>query len=73
MDGKSRWVDNVIIERWFRSLKIENIYINEYATPRELGYGIAIYVNDYNNSRSHQSLTNMRPFEVFRNNKVNIA
>ena len=33
MDGKARWVDNVIIERWFRSLKCENIYITEYGSP----------------------------------------
>jgi putative transposase len=36
MDGKARWVDNVIIERWFRSLKCENIYITEYTSQREL-------------------------------------
>lgn len=36
MDGKARWVDNVIIERWFRSLKCDYIYINEYETPKEL-------------------------------------
>ena len=40
MDGKARWVDNVIIERWFRSLKCEDIYINEYNTPKELRRGI---------------------------------
>ena len=67
MDGKSRWADNVMIERWFRSLKFENIYTNEYETPRELRRGIAGYINDYNNNRPHQSLKNMRPFEAFRN------
>ena len=36
MDGKSRWADNIMIERWFRSLKTEKIYIEEYATEREL-------------------------------------
>lgn len=35
MDGKSRWADNIIIERWFRSLKTEQIYINEYGSPKE--------------------------------------
>lgn len=53
MDGKARWVDNVIIERWFRSLKCENIYINEYETPRQLRHGIAAYVSEYNNERPH--------------------
>lgn len=33
MDGKSRWADNVMIERWFRSLKTEEIYLNEYPNP----------------------------------------
>ena len=65
MDGKARWVDNVVIERWFRSLKVENIYITEYNTPRELRFGIAQYIDDYNHHRPHQTLDNMRPFEVF--------
>ncbi len=34
MDGKSRWADNMMIERWFRSLKTELIYINEFHSPR---------------------------------------
>jgi putative transposase len=65
MDGKARWIDNVIIERWFRSLKTENIYINEYNNPRELRRGIYDYINDYNHHRPHQSLDNMRPVEVY--------
>lgn len=56
MDGKGRWVDNVIIERWFRSLKIENIYINEYISPRSLHIGLNEYVERYNFVRPHQSL-----------------
>ena len=65
MDGKARWIDNVIIERWFRSLKCEYIYINEYSTPKELRQGIKSYVTDYNNHRPHQSLANRYPCEVF--------
>ena len=65
MDGKARWIDNVIIERWFRSLKCENIYINEYNSPRELRRGISDYINDYNHHRPHQSLGNMRPVEIY--------
>ena len=48
MDGKSRWADNIMIERWFRSLKTELIYINEYRSPRELRMAIRDYINDYN-------------------------
>jgi len=33
MDGRSRWADNIMIERWFRSLKTEEVYINEYHSP----------------------------------------
>ena len=66
MDGKARWVDNVIIERWFRSLKCDNIYINEYKTPRELRLGIKDYVNEYNNERPHQSLGYQYPEKVYR-------
>ena len=65
MDGKARWVDNVIIERWFRSLKWDDIYINEYNSPKELRRGIAVYVRDYNNQRPHQSLGYKAPVEVF--------
>jgi len=43
MDGKARWVDNVIIERWFRSLKNERIYPYEYLTPRALRIGILVH------------------------------
>ena len=55
MDGKARWVDNVIIERWFRSLKTEWVYINEYNSPKELRVGIKYYVIDYNDLRPHQT------------------
>lgn len=66
MDGKARWVDNVIVERWFRSLKCDNIYINEYRTPRELRQGINAYVDEYNYERPHQSLGYSYPSKVYR-------
>ena len=65
MDGKSRWVDNVIIERWFRSLKCENIYINEYNSPKELRRGIKTYIEEYNAERPHQSLNDNYPADIF--------
>jgi putative transposase len=65
MDGKARWVDNVIIERWFRSLKHENIYINEYNTPRQLKDGIRDYILEYNEERPHQSLSYRSPAAVY--------
>jgi putative transposase len=65
MDGKARWIDNVIIERWFRSMKVENIYINEYRSPRELRQGIAGYVEAYNLERPHTSIDDMRPAQAY--------
>ena len=65
MDGKARWVDNVIIERWFRSLKVEYVYINDYASSRELRAGITGYIEEYNRSRPHQSLEYSTPEEIY--------
>ena len=65
MDGKARWVDNVIIERWFRSLKCEDIYLGDYATPRELKDAIRRYVGFYNNVRPHSSLGDATPAEAY--------
>jgi len=61
MDGKGRWVENRRIERWFRSLKVENIYITDYQTPRELRVGIGEYIEQYNTQRPHESLGYERP------------
>lgn len=65
MDGKARWVDNVRIERWFRSLKSEWLYINEYQSPRALKAGIAEYVDKYNEMRLHEALEYRTPVEVW--------
>jgi len=65
MDGKARWVDNVIIERWFRSLKTEYVYINDYVSPRELRAGIEAYIRDYNTIRPHQSWGYETPSTVY--------
>lgn len=65
MDGKSRWADNIMIERWFRSLKTEYIYINEFRSPRELRRGIADYIHTYNTARPHAALENQTPEKVY--------
>jgi putative transposase len=65
MDGKGRWIDNVIIERWFRSLKTEYIYINEFLTPRSLRAGINEYIDGYNRERPHQSLGYETPLSAY--------
>ena len=66
MDGKARWVDNVIIERWFRSLKYDNIYINEYQTPHTLRTGITQYIIEYNTERPHQTFEYRTPHVVYQ-------
>lgn len=65
MDGKSRWADNIMIERWFRSFKTEEIYINEYHSPRELRTAVREYVDKYNNLRPHAALDNKTPKSVY--------
>jgi len=65
MDGKARWVDNDIIERWFRSLKTERIYPYEFLTPRALRIGLREYIEEYNTARPHQTHDYLTPEEVY--------
>ena len=65
MDGKSRWADNIMIERWFRSFKYEEAYLTEYANLKEAREAIGRYIYTYNFERSHQSIENKRPAEVY--------
>src|SRR5947207_10296245 len=61
MDGRGRWMDNVFIERLWRSLKHEDIYLKGYADGREAKAGIASWVAFYNSPRPHQALGNRTP------------
>ena len=65
MDGKSRWADNIMIERWFRSFKYEEAYLTEYANLKEVREAIGRYIYTYNFERCHQSIGNKRPAEVY--------
>ncbi len=65
MDGKSRWADNIMIERWFRSLKTEEIYPNEYPNPKCLRKAISAYIRQYNTLRPHAALENATPKSVY--------
>jgi putative transposase len=67
MDGRGRAMDNIFTERLWRSIKYENIYINDYNSPREARRGIAQYFDEYNNERPHQSLGYKTPEEVYKN------
>jgi len=51
MDGKGRWVDNVFVERLWRSVKYEDVYLRAYETPRQLREGLTRYFNFYNTER----------------------
>jgi putative transposase len=66
MDGRGRWLDNVFIERLWRSLKYEDIYLKGYADGREARVGIAAWVAFYNARRPHQALGNRTPIAVWR-------
>lgn len=65
MDGKGRWVDNVFIERLWRSLKYEEVYLKAYTSPREAELEIANYMVFYNEERNHQGLSDLTPDEVY--------
>ncbi|MEJ8548850.1 IS3 family transposase [Brevibacillus borstelensis] len=65
MDGKGRATDNSRTERYFRSLKYECIYLNEYENPRALRKGIACYVEFYNQERPHRSLNEAKPDQFY--------
>ena len=65
MDGKGRATDNAFIERLWRTVKYENIYLNEYQDGLELYKGLTAYFNDYNNNRRHSSIDNNRPADLF--------
>jgi len=66
MDGRGRWMDNVFVERLWRTVKYENIYLKAYATVPELQDGLAHYFDFYCHRRIHQSLDYCTPAEVYR-------
>lgn len=70
MDGRGRWMDNVFIERLWRSLKYEDIYLKGYADGREARAGIAAWVAFYNSRRPHQALSHRMPMAVWRAGKI---
>ena len=64
MDSRGRAYDNIFIERFWRSLKYEEVYLNDYENVMHAFNRIEDYINFYNNKRSHQSLGYKTPFEV---------
>ena len=65
MDGKGRFLDNIFIERLWRSLKYEEVFIKAYATVAAARGGIGSWLSFYNDERPHQALGYRRPREIF--------
>jgi putative transposase len=65
MDGKKRWADNIIIERFWRNIKYESVFLNCFEDVKDAKEHIAIYINFYNSERPHQSLKYKTPDEVY--------
>lgn len=66
MDGKGRAMDNIFIERLWRSVKYEEIYLHEYQNVKDLIVALKKYFNFYNFERTHQSLDDQMPIEIYR-------
>jgi len=65
MDGKGRSIDNICIERFWRTIKYEEIYLNDYNSMSELRYSIKNYIEKYNTKRLHSAIDNKIPNEVY--------
>ena len=65
MDGKGRWRDNVMIERLWRSLKYECIYLHAYETGSEVRQGLRNWIEFYNTRRPQSKLDDRTPFEAY--------
>ena len=66
MDSKGRAFDNIMVERLWRSIKYELIYLAEYRTMRELRKLLSDYIEFYNFSRPHAGINGLTPYEVYR-------
>lgn len=67
MDGRGRWMDNIMIERLWRSLKYECVYLHAFETGSEAGRGIGKWMEFYNLRRPHSSLDDRTPYEAYWN------
>lgn len=65
MDGKGRWIDNVFVERLWRSLKYEEVYLKAYESIRQAELEIDNYFMFYNEQRKHQGLNDLTPDQVY--------
>jgi putative transposase len=70
MDGRGRWMDNVFIERLWRSLKYECVYLHAFETGSELRAGLSKWIGYYNGGRPHSALAGRTPDEAYAVNEV---
>ena len=71
MDSVGRWADNIMIERFFRSIKWEDIYLKNYESVKEVRQGCEAYIQFYNSKRKHSSLSYKTPKEVYFGKNAN--
>ena len=64
MDGKGRWMDNMFIERLWRSLKVEYVYLHAFETGSEARAGIGRWMTYYNTERPHSALGGRTPLKA---------
>ena len=67
MDGKGRALDNIFSERLWRTVKYEEVYLKDYASPREARSGLSAYLDFYNHRRLHQALDYQTPAQIYFN------
>jgi putative transposase len=72
MDGRGRFMDNIFIERLWRSIKYEEVHLKAYADGREARAGIGHWIEFYNHRRPHQAMDNQRPMAVWRKGMANV-
>lgn len=65
MDGKGRALDTICIERLWRSVKYEDVYLRDYRSPRDVGVGLSQYIKHYNEQRLHSALQDRTPAAAF--------
>jgi putative transposase len=72
MDGRGRCLDNIFVERLWRSVKYENVYLYGYRSIPDARAGLTDYFNFYNKERFHQSLNNKTPWEIYSSEQVRV-
>ena len=73
MNGRGRSIDNIMIERFFRTLKYSNIYISDYQSIKELKEGVKEYINKYNFKRFHSSIGYKQPMNYYLETVKSVA